>query len=343
VSSLEFVALDVETANHHRGSICAIGLSVVEAGRVTQRHSWLCQPPRSIGYFDAFNVALHGISEDQVAAEPTFHQRMSDALAIIGDRPVVAHNAAFDIGAIRAACDAEDLAWPELRYGCTLVWARRVLDLISYRLPIVTAELGITLRRHHDAAEDAQACAEILLALAERTGSLSVEGLAEATHTSIGTVSAGAWRGCHSQASSSRYRLVAPTSQVDADPAHPLYGEVVVFTGALAMLRQDAWNAVAMLGGTPAAGVTSRTTRLVIGGGFSGNDPADFRSGKAGKAVKLLEKGKKIEVLTEADFESLLFDSHTSGEATQINRQAIKFKKISSSTAGDLVYDLLDG
>jgi DNA polymerase-3 subunit epsilon len=250
LSGLDFVALDLETANSGRGSICSIGLVVVEAGEITQTHSWLCQPPEAIGHFDAFNVSLHGISAERVASEPSFYQVISTALAVIGDRPVVAHNAAFDTGAIRSACDADGLQWPTLRYGCTLVWARRELDLISYRLPMVTNELGIALERHHDAINDAEACARILLTLAGKRGSPTVDEFAAATCTRLGVLAPDSWHGCQVASSGGSDVLVAPTTNVAADPAHPLYGQVIVFTGALSMRRQDAWVAVAELGAT---------------------------------------------------------------------------------------------
>src|SRR5687767_15705610 len=104
---LDFVALDVETANARRGSICALGLVVVENGLITQRHSWLCRPPESIGHFDGFNMSLHGITPEMVAGEPLFRERLDHAGAIIGDRPVIMHNAGCGTWAIRQACDAE--------------------------------------------------------------------------------------------------------------------------------------------------------------------------------------------------------------------------------------------
>lgn len=326
MNGLNFVALDVETANTRRGSICAIGIAVVEEGRIAQTHSWLCQPPEMISHFEPFNVALHGISAERVANEPPFHLRISQTLAIIGDRPVIAHNAAFDMGAVREACDADELIWPTVRYGCTLVWARRELDLISYRLPMVANKLGIPLQRHHDASKDAEACAQILLTLAYRRGSQTVEEFAEATRTRLGALTPNTWRGCQ-VASSGGDGLTASTTNTDADPAHPLYGQVVVFTGALSMRRQDAWDAVAELGGTPDRNVTRRTTRLVIGDGFMGDDPADFHTGKAAKALRLRDKGQQIEVLTEADFESLIAEGQTSGTFTlNTPRRMIEFR-----------------
>ncbi|GAA4005395.1 hypothetical protein GCM10022247_28420 [Allokutzneria multivorans] len=300
---LDFVALDVETANARRGSICAIGLVVVENGSIAQRYSWLCRPPESIGHFDGFNVGLHGIRPEMVAGEPRFSERLDHALAIIGDRPVIMHNAGFDTCALRQACDAEGTSWPTLRYGCTLVWARRELDLVSYRLPFVAEALGVPLESHHDAAEDAEACARIFLAMADKRGSATVEEFGTTVGARLGELRSDSWRGC---VSGSSQGLVAPIVVTDAAVDHPLHGQVIVFTGALSRRRQDAWDAVARLGATPEPGVTKRTTRLVIGGGFTGDSQDEFMTGKAAKALKLRQKGQPIEVLTEFEFEWLL-------------------------------------
>lgn len=331
MSGMDFVALDVETANTARGSVCAIGLVVVEAGQISETHSWLCQPPESLNYFAPFNVALHGITAERVIDEPSFYDQMSRALTVIGDRPVVAHSAAFDVGAIRDACDADDLVWPTLTYGCTLVWSRRELDLISYRLPIVADALGIALDHHHDPAADARACAQILLELANRHGCDTVDDFAATVGTRLGTLAEASWRGCQIKASTD---LVAPERNPDADLEHPLNGQVVVFTGGLSsMVRRDAWTLVAHLGGIPEKSVTQRTTRLVIGDGFRGDDPAEFHTGKATRAVAWRKRGRQIEVLTEEDFNALVLDERTSGSPVITRRRRkIEFKSPDPAT-----------
>lgn len=195
-NGFEFVAIDVETANPKRGSICSIGLTVVEDGAVAASRSWLCRPPGPLAYFAPRQVGIHGIDERRVADAPTFGAVLGDVRTVIGDRPVVAHNAAFDLGAIRAACEADDAAPPTLEFGCTRVWTKRELDLVDYRLPTVAETLGVALLRHHDAAEDARACAEVLLALAAKRGSRTVPEFARATGTSLGRLGPGAWDGC---------------------------------------------------------------------------------------------------------------------------------------------------
>ncbi|QIS21520.1 exonuclease domain-containing protein [Nocardia terpenica] len=166
LSPATFVALDVETANADYGSICAIGIAVVRCGLVAETYSWLCQPPRSASSFDRVNIAIHGITAAAVRGQPRFHERMKILLDIIGDAPIVCHNARFDMRAIRCACILSRLPIPNWRFGCTYLWSREhVNGLDNYRLPTVAAHFGAILENHHDAAEDAVAAANIMLGL----------------------------------------------------------------------------------------------------------------------------------------------------------------------------------
>ncbi|MEK6442153.1 exonuclease domain-containing protein [Pseudonocardia sp. T1-2H] len=167
-SGLSFVAIDVETANSHRGSICALGVVVVRAGVVVSTHSWLSRPPEGLDFFHGFNTMIHGITAEMVADQPTFSERLDQLLELASGLPLVAHNAAFDLGVLREACVAVERDWPSTEYACSLVMARRALDLISYRLPVVAAEFGIKLGHHHEAGADALACARVVLEIARR-------------------------------------------------------------------------------------------------------------------------------------------------------------------------------
>ena len=306
IPGLDFVALDVETANAHRGSICAIGLAVVRDGTVNDTRSWLCRPPAGMCHFDPFNIHIHGIQPADVIDEPPFRERLDDALKLIGDRPIVAHNASFDIGAIRQAYDADERIWPTLRYGCTLVWSRRLLNLISYTLPMVAHSLHVEFTNHHEAGADAVAAAQIAVALVESHAVSSLRELRVVTRTILGSVSPHLWAGCRA-GECQRLNSVLPETNLPAnhgaDASNSLFGQVVVFTGGLStMVRSDARVQVARRGGQPAADVTKQTTRLVIGDGFAGTCPDQFRTGKAARASALLAQGQDIQVLTEQEF-----------------------------------------
>jgi DNA polymerase-3 subunit epsilon len=311
---LSFVSVDVETANRSRGSICSIGYAVVLDGRIVESGKWLCRPPEPVAEFDGFNVMLHGITPEMVAGEPYFAERLDTLLHKISGRPVVAHNAGFDLGALRTACSLSGLDWPTLDYGCSLVWARRLIDSISYSLPIVAAQLGVALDAHHDAEADAVAAAGVTIALARLANVGCIADLAATVQTRLGRLTALDWVGCCGVYSGGSGHPVPPGTNPDADPCHPLYGEVMVFTGGLAtMPRKEAFARAAHVGAVVHSGVTKDTTRLVIGDGFAGTSPDEFYTGKAAKAVRWREKGKPIEVLTEPEFLSYVFEEATSG------------------------------
>ena len=111
-------------------------------------------------------------------------------------------------------------------------------------------------------------------------------------------------------------RVVAPLVQAlfaellerygvaDADPDHPFYGRVIVFTGTLmSRTRQMAWDDVVRVGGIPELGVTKRTNILVTGDiNPAVLAPGTPTTGKAAKAFRLQDKGQDIEVMTEDDF-----------------------------------------
>ncbi|OEX92859.1 DNA polymerase III subunit epsilon [Corynebacterium sp. BCW_4722] len=167
IPGFSFVGFDVETANPRWGSICQIGLVKVVDGEEVDRASWLCQPPAALGDFDEGNVAIHGIRAEDVADAPAVADVIAQMVDFVGDLPLVAHNAQFDASALRDACRETDTPIPPLLFACTLAQARATkLDVENHRLPTLAQRFGVTLANHHDACEDAAACAGIMVGLA---------------------------------------------------------------------------------------------------------------------------------------------------------------------------------
>jgi DNA polymerase-3 subunit epsilon len=298
---LDYTAIDFETANAYRGSPCAVGLIRVRGGVPVESVRWLIQPPAKAAHFDGFNVALHGITPEMVRDAPTWQDMLIRITEYIGDDPVVAHNAGFDIGVIRYACILDGVPWPFMRFLCTLVLARKALRLPSYRLPFVTDALGFESSGHHDPLEDAKAVVGVVLRLAERESADSLDALASAFQVVIGQMSAGTF---HGSLSLTGRRPIRPEANPDADSDGLLYGRVVVFTGALlSMTRQIAWEECVRVGAIPEQSPTKRTNVLVVGD----INPAVLRpgsdiTGKARKAFELQATDQDIEVMTEVDF-----------------------------------------
>uniref|UniRef100_UPI0015F3E928 exonuclease domain-containing protein n=1 Tax=Rhodococcus sp. UFZ-B548 TaxID=2742212 RepID=UPI0015F3E928 len=260
--------------HHYPGLNCAIGLSVVTGGQITATYSWLCRPPSGLDRFDPGNTLIHGITARDVAGQPTFRQRLGNMLDVVGDLPLIAHNAAFDIGALREASAAESLSWPPLTYGCTLLWSRRQLPgLVNHKLPTVAAALGVDLLRHHDASADATAAAQIAVELIRRAGASSLDTYTNATGMMLGRARVEEVRPPRDTSTTGAPTWVSiatasalPPPSPDADPDHRLFGQTVVITGTLGHLsREEAWSQLAKYGARVNKTVTRRTSILVVG------------------------------------------------------------------------------
>lgn len=322
--ALDFTAIDFETANGFRGSPCSVGLTRVRGGKAVAEASWLMRPPAGHDHFDRQNVAIHGIEPEAVAGMPRFGEVFSEIADFIGTDILAAHNAAFDLGVIRSGLEVSGMPGPGYDYVCTVMLSRRCYSLVSNSLPFAAEEAGVPLVNHHDAAEDARACAGILIDIAARNGAHSIgelylslgldiprqpafhPELDQLSKATMATLRAG------NRASAGVVPLrggwpeegANPAPNLAADPAHPLFGQTVVFTGQLKELgRPEAKVLSAEAGAITESRVTGRTTVLVVGDGFVA---ADLRSGRiTGKARRVLElhdRGQHIEVLSEGEF-----------------------------------------
>ncbi|MEE2521502.1 exonuclease domain-containing protein [Pseudarthrobacter sp. J75] len=323
--ALDFTAIDFETANGFRGSPCSVGLTKVRGGKVVEEASWLMRPPAGHDHFERQNIAIHGISPEHVADKPRFGDVFGEIAGFIGTDILAAHNAAFDLGVIRSGLEVSGLPGPGYDYVCTVMLSRRCYSLVSNSLPFAAEEAGVPLVNHHDAAEDARACAGILIDIAARNGAHSIGELylslgldiprQPAFHPGIDTLSKatlatlrGGTRGGsavgHPVRSGWPEEGANPEPNLAADPAHPLFGQTVVFTGQLKGLgRPEAKLLSAEAGARTESRVTGRTTVLVVGDGFVASDLRSGRmTGKARRVLELHDRGQHVEVLSEGEF-----------------------------------------
>jgi len=151
------VAIDFETADAGRDSACAIGVALVENGRVADRLYRLIRPPRARVMF----TEIHGIRWSDVANEPSFGELWPEMAPLIAKADILAaHNAGFDRGVLLGCCGAYGIEPPERPWLCTVKLSRALWQIRPTRLPNVCEHFDIPLN-HHDAMSDALACAEI--------------------------------------------------------------------------------------------------------------------------------------------------------------------------------------
>lgn len=283
---MNFVAVDVETANADLSSICQVGLVVFEEGIEVANWTSLVNPE---DYFDPYNVYIHGISEDDVAGAPTWTQVYDQVSLLLSDRVSVCHMS-FDRVAISRVCERYSLAEIPCIWLDTAKVVRRTWSEFSYRgygLASIAKHLGIEFV-HHDALEDARASGQVLIQAIQTSGLDLVELISRTKRPIDGSAS-------------SSYRFAQ-----DGNPDGHLFGQTIVFTGSLMMSRREAARLAADAGCEVADSVTKSTTLLVVGDQdvrrLSGHD----KSSKHRKAEQLQSQGVPLRILTEKDFLQLL-------------------------------------
>ena len=160
---MRIAGLDFETANFAFGSICAAGCAVLEDGAVVEKTEYLVRPHRSLDKMNGGCFAVHGISWYDLREAPEFPAvwPVLRQMLLSAD-VVVAHNAAFDLNHLKGALTLYGLPPVAFPYVCSLAVSRnRLPELPSHALDAVAMHLGHSFR-HHDALEDAIACAEIV-------------------------------------------------------------------------------------------------------------------------------------------------------------------------------------
>jgi DNA polymerase-3 subunit epsilon len=312
---LSFVAIDFETANSRRASACSLGMTKVIDGEITGQKYEIFRPPSGFEDFEPRNISIHGIRPQDVRDKPQFGELWREFEDFRDGLPLVAHNASFDLSVLRAALLASDLEWPELDYVCTMVLSRNIFELTSHSLLYVAQKANVSWdsSKHHDALYDSEISAKILLSMAISKDATSLKDLLKGMNLQPGKLFSDSWYTCrslnrsnysHHSPGENRLKTTDIETNTEADPSHPLFGKVVVFTGKLySMPRPDAWKLVAAIGGIPKDGMSKSTNFLVVGEQDPFKmSPGETQSAKFREAEKLKNAGIDIEVINETDF-----------------------------------------
>lgn len=280
---MRFVAIDVETANADMATICAVGAAVYEHGRLSLEWYSLVDPHDD---FDPWNVSIHGIDKSIVRGAPAFKDLWVTIERFLCDTTVVTHTH-FDRVAMHQTAQRWAVAPPRCTWLDSARVARRTWPECAnrgYGLADVCRRIGYEFQ-HHNALEDAKAAAQVLLAAMAETG-LDLEGLLRRVRQPIDPSDSSSGSAIKRQ----------------GDPGGALFGEVVVFTGALDVPRREAADLAAAVGCEVAQRVTKETTLLVVGDMDIKRLAGHEKSSKHRKAEELIAKGFPIHIIRETDF-----------------------------------------
>lgn len=156
----DFAAIDFETANSERSSVCSVGIVIVRNGEIVDSFYSLIQPEPN--YYTYWCSKVHGLSYADTDDAPVFPEVWRQIEPMIEGLPLVAHNSRFDEGCLRAVFRIYRMDYPDYEFYDTLYASRRAFPwLANHQLHTVAAACGFDLENHHNALADAEACAWI--------------------------------------------------------------------------------------------------------------------------------------------------------------------------------------
>lgn len=160
----DFAAIDFETANYQRSSVCSVGIIIVRGGEIVDSYYSLIHPEPD--YYHYRCSMVHGLCQRDTEHAPIFPDVWAEVEPLIEGLPLVAHNKAFDESCLKAAFRTYRMDYPDYVFYDTLAAARRTFrHLPDHQLHTVSAACGFELENHHNALADAEACAMIAIAI----------------------------------------------------------------------------------------------------------------------------------------------------------------------------------
>lgn len=283
---MDFLAIDVETANSDMASICQIGFVIYENGEIKKEWSELVNPE---DYFDFWNISIHGITKSHTIESPKFFEIYEFLKLNLENKICVCHTH-FDKVSINRACAKYNLPLIQTNWIDTAKVSRRCWDEFAYRgygLSNVCEKLGYSFK-HHDALEDAKASAHILMsAIKEKEN--SIEDWLRRVNIPI-LSDAGSY---------------SKSVSKEGNPEGNLFGEVLVFTGSLEIPRKEASSLASDIGCKVENTITKKTTILVVGDQDISRLSGKNKSSKHIKAEEYKSKGQNIRIIKESDFIAL--------------------------------------
>lgn len=158
-----FIAIDFETMEYFRASVCSVAVVVIENDKIKEKfYSLVCPPSKNESYYC---VKTHGLHYDDVKNAPDFATVWKKIDKMIDGCPLIAHNAPFERSCINA-CNEYFGTNNEYCYIDTVSLSKKYLkNLPNYRLDTVCESIKHNLEKHHCAEDDAIAAAKIFIKL----------------------------------------------------------------------------------------------------------------------------------------------------------------------------------
>lgn len=310
--SIDFVAIDFETATKQYSSACAVGIAIVEQMKVKQTFYTLLNP--GLSEFDAENIEIHGINPEDVIGAPSLDKFLIQFSDLFGKVAIVAHNAYFDMNVLRCSCYTSKY-FDDFKYIDSVSIAR---DYVPGQKDLASCAnyFGIDMGKHHNAEDDAITCAKIIIeCIAQSNASNFGEFCFSHPNVKIHHFSDlmdNTQNSMPTKVSRQRHFDTIRPSDVsctvdNVDWDGPLYGKNIVFTGNLSIDRRDAMQLAVNAGAVVKSSVSKKTDYLVVGEQDLSLVGDDGMSTKEERAYALITSGQAdIKIIKEDDYLSLV-------------------------------------
>jgi len=216
----DFIAIDFETASNRYNSACSLGLAFVKNSKIIDQKYYLIKPP---GKFVSYNVKIHGLTEKDVSDAPTWEEIWPEINALTKNSLLIAHSAKFDISVLIACCNHYNFPLPHFQYIDSIDLFRAAYPTHQKAsLDYCSHLLSIKLNNHHNAMEDAIACAQVAIKSIKRIQKFPLPQTIAAFKS-----------------------IPVKTSNIvftlpNLDKEHPLYGQELTFDGDLISVKGNA-------------------------------------------------------------------------------------------------------
>ena len=207
----DFIALDFETASSEHHSACSLGLAFVKNAKIINKKYYLINPPCK---FVSHNVKIHGLTAKDVENAPMWSEIWPEINELTKNSLLIAHSASFDISVLIACCNFYNLPIPHFQYVDSIDLFRAAYPTHhKASLDYCSKLLAIKLENHHNACEDALACAQVAIKSIKRIQKFALpQMIAAFKNIPIKTSN-----------------IVFTLPNLDKD--HPLYGQDLTFSG----------------------------------------------------------------------------------------------------------------
>lgn len=292
----DYTVIDLETTG-----LSPVYDRIIEFGAIKVRNGEIIETFSSLVnsdgvYVDSYITGLTGISQEAIDSAPDIADVLPCFLDFIGNDILIGHNINFDINFIYDEAIRQTHSYFSNDFIDTMRISRRLFrDEKHHRLSDLCKRYNLDYSSAHRALDDCKLVYECFNRLRndviEKSGSEDeFKKQMSATGRSVRS----------SDISGDSEKL---------NPFHPLYGKVCVITGTLEkMLRKDAMQIIADIGGINADNVTKKTNLLILGDTAYSSNIKDGKSNKQKKAESLKLAGQDIEIIPENVFYEMLLD-----------------------------------